>query len=148
MVANVLPATPNPLTLGIRSKVTFSELGHIAYLTKGNHKMFLPTLPHLLTLGDGFNRSKVNFSKHGHVAYQIKGNHKLLLQTPLTPLPWGMGSIGLKSTFSENGHVAYQIKGNHKFLLHTPTPNPGVGFKGSKFHFFRILSCCISNERE
>ena len=69
------------------------------------------------------------------------------------PQPLGMGSVGQNSTFSEHGHVTYQIKGNHgmqqhgsKYFVHRPLPEPLL--LGSKFTFFRALSCCISNLRE
>ena len=91
----------------------------------------------------------LTFSDHGHVAYQIKGIHIcnntvvniLLLDPPPDP---GAGSIGQFSTFSEHGHVAYQIKGDHKCSNTDPPPTLK---EGSKFNFFRIWSCCISNKR-
>ena len=64
--------------------------------------------------------------------------------------PWGWGSLAQNLTFSEYGHVAYQIKENHKCsnmvanILQTP-PDPGDGVIRSKYNFFRIWSCCISN---
>ena len=42
MIANILPADPTLLTLGMGSisqNSTFSEHGHVAYHIKGNHQM-------------------------------------------------------------------------------------------------------------
>ena len=83
MVANILPADPTSLTLGLGSKgpnSTLSEHGHVAYQIKGNHECsnmvanILPADPSDPRVGSIGQNS--TFSEHGHVAYQIKGNHQ------------------------------------------------------------------------
>ena len=117
--------------------------------------------PHHPDPGLGSKGQYSTFSEYGHVAYQFKGNNKFsnmvanMLPATLHPDP-GVGSKGQKLPFSDHGHVAYQIIGNHKCSniianifsahpTHLPTPNHGGEFRRSKFNFFRIWPCCISN---
>ena len=94
MVANILSADPSlPTTIlgdgARRSKFIFSEHGHVAYQTKGIHKMQQQCSKH--------------FARRSHPPH----------------LPTlGMESISQNSTLSENGCVAYQIKLNHEMQQH------------------------------
>ena len=80
---------PPPTALGDgfkRSKIKFSEDGHIAYQIQGNHECSNivanilpadpPPPPYPPTLGVGSIGQYSTFSEHGHVAYQIKENYK------------------------------------------------------------------------
>ena len=113
------------------------------------------------TLGMGSIGQNSTFSEYGHVAYQIKLNHKCSnMSAPIYPPPpppptllLGIGSVGQNSAFSEHGHVECQIKGKHemqqhssKYFVCSPSlPHPWDRVNRSKFDFFRIWSCCISN---
>ena len=100
---------------GKRSKVTFSEHGHVAHQIKGNHTILLQTLP--LTQGLVSKGLNSTFSEYCHVAYQIKGNHECsnivanILPADNHPLTLGMGSIVQKSTFDNMVLVHIKFKG-------------------------------------
>ena len=86
MVANILPAAPNPpllpLALGLGSKgqnSTVSEHAHVSYQIKGNHECsnmvanILPADPSLPDPGDGVKRSKFNLQNMVMLHIKLKG---------------------------------------------------------------------------
>ena len=108
---------------GPRSKLNFSEYGHVAYQIKADDagsNMVANILPTGTpsTQGMGSKGQTISFSESSHVAlYQIKaddaGSNMVANILPTdTPLTQGVGSKGQTISFSESSHVAYQIKGN------------------------------------
>ena len=106
MVANILPADPYPLTLGMGQKVKIQIIQNMVMLhikLKGIMKC-CNMVANILradpppTLGIGSVGQNSTFSEHDHVAYQNKKNQEcsimvanMLPTNPLPPphRPWG-----------------------------------------------------------
>ena len=155
MVANILPAPPDPKG----QNLTFLE--HVAYQINCNYEMkqhgskfYARTPPPLLT--PGLNRSQFNFfitisccipNQSAATWSQI-----FCLQTA-PPLTLALGSKGHNSILSERDKNVNRIKGNREcsdmlanFLPTDPLPHdPRDEVNRSKFNFFRTRPCCISN---
>ena len=131
---------------------------------KGNHKCsnmvanILPTDPSPSALGVIRWIQNSTLSEHGHVAYQIKWNPKcsnmvanILPADPQPPPPPPpKGSTGQNSTFENIVMLHIKLRGITNCsnmvanVLLAKFPPSALGI-GSKFNFFRTMSCCISN---
>ena len=124
MLANILPADPYSLALGMGSvdQNSSSEHGHVAYQIKDNHKCsnmlanILPADPHSLALGMGSVDQNLTFSEHGHVVYLCF----YFFFLNLTFFFLCMLHIKLKKNHECSNMVANSLPADP----HTPTPFP------------------------
>ena len=89
------------------------------------------------------------FSEPCNVAYQIKGNHEcsnmvanILHADPFTD-PWDGVNRSKVLLFQNMVMLHIKVKGIKTFSCKPPPQPPDAGL-GSKFHFIRTWTCCIS----